>query len=243
MSLALERAFHRDSASHRSLAIAAIWPLALSEDMLFYELCNTVRRTRPIESRSAPSELSLFSSESVLNILIDPGRIRVVRSLADCRSLGGITWQWYVMHHLASRRRRNAPLLRSRAQSSWICGESRTDVDFGKGRILRHSRLSEGAGLCCRHSAGAYLGRYRDRVLPYGIRAVWSRPLFTREGKVLGTFAILYREVRTPDAHRSSADRECQPALRVSRSSGTCMRMRCGMNATVCDCCWKSQIA
>ncbi len=41
---------------------------------------------------------------------------------------------------------------------------------------------------------------YRDRLLPFGIRAVWSRPLFTREGKVLGTFAILYREVRNPDA-------------------------------------------
>ena len=41
---------------------------------------------------------------------------------------------------------------------------------------------------------------YRDLVLPYGIRAVWSRPLFTCEGKVLGTFAILYREVRNPDA-------------------------------------------
>jgi len=41
---------------------------------------------------------------------------------------------------------------------------------------------------------------YRDLVLPYGIRAVWSRPLFTREGKLLGTFAILYRDVREPDA-------------------------------------------
>ena len=41
---------------------------------------------------------------------------------------------------------------------------------------------------------------YRDLVAPYGIRAVWSRPLFTRGGEVLGTFAILYREVRTPDA-------------------------------------------
>jgi formate hydrogenlyase transcriptional activator len=39
---------------------------------------------------------------------------------------------------------------------------------------------------------------YRDLVLPYGIRAVWSRPLFARDGKVLGTFAILYRDVRTP---------------------------------------------
>ena len=41
---------------------------------------------------------------------------------------------------------------------------------------------------------------YRDRILPFGIRAVWSRPLFTREGKILGTFAIHYREVRTPSA-------------------------------------------
>ena len=39
---------------------------------------------------------------------------------------------------------------------------------------------------------------YRDLVSPYGIRSVWSRPLFTSEGKVLGTFAILYREARSP---------------------------------------------
>jgi len=39
---------------------------------------------------------------------------------------------------------------------------------------------------------------YRDSVLAYGIRSVWSRPLFTREGRVLGTFAILYREARSP---------------------------------------------
>jgi formate hydrogenlyase transcriptional activator len=39
---------------------------------------------------------------------------------------------------------------------------------------------------------------YRHRLLPYGIRAVWSRPLFTTEGKILGTFAIHYREARSP---------------------------------------------
>src|SRR5271168_1666439 len=33
---------------------------------------------------------------------------------------------------------------------------------------------------------------YRDRMLPYGIRSVWSRPLFTSEGKALGTFSINY---------------------------------------------------
>ena len=39
---------------------------------------------------------------------------------------------------------------------------------------------------------------YRELFLPYGIRAVWSRPLFSSEGKTLGTFAILYREARNP---------------------------------------------
>ncbi len=41
---------------------------------------------------------------------------------------------------------------------------------------------------------------YRDRLLPYGIRSVWSRPLFTSEGKALGTFSINYRESRSPGA-------------------------------------------
>jgi formate hydrogenlyase transcriptional activator len=41
---------------------------------------------------------------------------------------------------------------------------------------------------------------YRHRLLPFGIRAVWSKPLFTSEGRVLGTFAIHYREVRSPNA-------------------------------------------
>jgi formate hydrogenlyase transcriptional activator len=42
---------------------------------------------------------------------------------------------------------------------------------------------------------------YRDRLLPYGIRSVWSRPLFTSEGKALGTFSINYREARDPGAN------------------------------------------
>ncbi len=41
---------------------------------------------------------------------------------------------------------------------------------------------------------------YRDRMLPYAIRSVWSRPLFTSEGKALGTFSINYHEPRGPGA-------------------------------------------
>lgn len=40
---------------------------------------------------------------------------------------------------------------------------------------------------------------YRERLSPFGIRAVWSHPLFTSDGSVLGTFAMHYREVRSPD--------------------------------------------
>jgi formate hydrogenlyase transcriptional activator len=41
---------------------------------------------------------------------------------------------------------------------------------------------------------------YRHLFKPYGIRSVWSRPLFASDGKTLGTFAILYREPRSPGA-------------------------------------------
>ncbi|HVI06758.1 MAG TPA: sigma 54-interacting transcriptional regulator [Candidatus Binatia bacterium] len=39
---------------------------------------------------------------------------------------------------------------------------------------------------------------YRERVGAYGIRSVWSRPLFTSDGKPLGTFSINYREPGSP---------------------------------------------
>ncbi|MFZ0293250.1 MAG: SDR family oxidoreductase [Candidatus Sulfotelmatobacter sp.] len=41
---------------------------------------------------------------------------------------------------------------------------------------------------------------YRERMLPYGIRSVWSHPLFTSQGRALGTFSINYREPRNPSA-------------------------------------------
>jgi formate hydrogenlyase transcriptional activator len=40
---------------------------------------------------------------------------------------------------------------------------------------------------------------YRHMVIPFGIRAVWSRPLFGRDGKALGTFAMHYREAKSPE--------------------------------------------
>jgi two-component system, cell cycle sensor histidine kinase and response regulator CckA len=39
---------------------------------------------------------------------------------------------------------------------------------------------------------------YKYLAEPYGLRACWSAPIVSRQGKVLGTFAMYYREVRSP---------------------------------------------
>jgi PAS domain S-box-containing protein len=40
----------------------------------------------------------------------------------------------------------------------------------------------------------------RHLALPHGLRACWSTPIPAQDGSMLGTFAIYYGEVRTPDA-------------------------------------------
>src|SRR6266550_4747497 len=39
---------------------------------------------------------------------------------------------------------------------------------------------------------------YRDVALAHGLHACWSTPIFSSEGKVLGSFAVLSREPRSP---------------------------------------------
>jgi len=45
---------------------------------------------------------------------------------------------------------------------------------------------------------------FRDLALPHSLRACWSTPIFSSEGKVIGTFAMYCREPRNP----SSRDQE-----------------------------------
>lgn len=40
---------------------------------------------------------------------------------------------------------------------------------------------------------------YRDHAIAIGMRACWSTPIMSSKGKVLGSFAMYYREPRTPD--------------------------------------------
>jgi len=41
---------------------------------------------------------------------------------------------------------------------------------------------------------------YRQLALPHGLRACWSTPIMTQDGTTLGTFAVYYRQPRSPDA-------------------------------------------
>lgn len=49
---------------------------------------------------------------------------------------------------------------------------------------------------------------YRDLALTHGLRACWSTPILSPAGKVLGTFAIYYREPRSPTAQDYSVIRQ-----------------------------------
>ncbi len=42
---------------------------------------------------------------------------------------------------------------------------------------------------------------FRDIAQQYGLRACWSTPIFSQQGEVLGTFAMYYRDVRSPSAY------------------------------------------
>ena len=39
---------------------------------------------------------------------------------------------------------------------------------------------------------------YRELAITYGLRACWSTPVFSKSGKLLATFAMYFREVRSP---------------------------------------------
>src|SRR5580658_2266557 len=155
----------------------------------------------PPELEPAQNESGLFSSESVLNILelILAGSqlsevLTIIAGLVESQGNGTLCTVWLPDadgKHVYCAAAPGLPGFATNAGRMSIgpkgasCGTAiyrREPVYVAD--ILRESIWDD----------------YRDRVLPYGIRAVWSRPLFTREGQVLGTFAIHYREVRSPTA-------------------------------------------
>jgi GAF domain-containing protein len=62
---------------------------------------------------------------------------------------------------------------------------------------------------------------------PLGIRSCWSTPIFSNDGKVLGTFAHYYFEARDPSP-RDERLVELMTVLRRLLSSGAGRKRRCG---------------
>ncbi len=52
---------------------------------------------------------------------------------------------------------------------------------------------------------------FRHLALPHGLRACWSTPIANQEGAILGTFAVYYREPRTPDPQHFQIIQPCYP--------------------------------
>ncbi|MDB5800377.1 MAG: histidine kinase [Rhodocyclales bacterium] len=61
---------------------------------------------------------------------------------------------------------------------------------------------------------------YRSFALPYGLRACWSSPIFSRDGAILGTFALYFRKHRGPGEFEREAVRVSTPlaAIAIERS-------------------------
>jgi formate hydrogenlyase transcriptional activator len=148
----------------------------------------------------AHSELGLFSSESVLNILKLilagaplPEVLTIIAQLVESQGEGLFCTIW----------------LPDELGSYLYCAAAPSLPGFSD-HVGRTEVSPKGAscGTAVYRREPVYVtdiltdprwDDYRHLMLPYGIRSVWSRPLFTGEGKVLGTFAILYLETCTPD--------------------------------------------
>jgi formate hydrogenlyase transcriptional activator len=149
----------------------------------------------------AQSELGLFSSESVLSILklifagsALPEVLTIIARLVESQADGMFCTIWLPDEDGKQLRCAAAPSLPGFAAHVGCTAVGPRGASCGTAVYRREpvyvtDILTE-----------SIWDDYRDRMQPYGIRAVWSRPLFTTEGKALGTFAILYREARSPAA-------------------------------------------
>jgi formate hydrogenlyase transcriptional activator len=155
-------------------------------------------------SRDAPSEheLGLFSTESVLNLqkLIFAGSplsevLANIAQLVESQAEGMSCTIWLPdedgkeLHCVAAP---SLPGFIAHVGSMAVCpkGASCGTAVYRKQPVYVTDILTD-----------PIWDDYRERLLPYGIRSVWSRPLFTSEGRALGTFSINYREPRRPSAN------------------------------------------
>jgi formate hydrogenlyase transcriptional activator len=158
----------------------------------------------PTETRSkiepTRNELGLFSSESVLNILKLifagsplPEVLTIIAQLVESQGEGLFCTIWLPeegANYLYCAVAPSLPGFCDHVGRTKVCakGASCGTAVYRREPVYVTDILTEPSW-----------DDYRDRMSRYGIRSVWSRPLFARDGKILGTFGMLSREVRSPD--------------------------------------------
>jgi signal transduction histidine kinase len=147
------------------------------------------------------NESGLFSSESVLNILKLifggaplPEVLTIIARLVEAQGRGMLCTIWLLDKDGRHLRCATAPSL----PAAYI---ARLD-----GTPVGPKECSCGTAVYCRKPvyvtdilSDPLWDEYRHLALPYGLRACWSRPMLSSKGAVLGTFAIYYREVCSPN--------------------------------------------
>jgi formate hydrogenlyase transcriptional activator len=150
---------------------------------------------------SSKPESGLFSTESVLNLekLIFAGSplpevLKIIAQLVESQAEGMFCTIWLPDEDGKELYCAAAPSLPG------FCAQAGTMAVGPKGGSCGTAIYRKEPVFVTNILTDPVWDNYRDRMLPYGIRSVWSRPLFTSEGKALGTFSINYRESRSPDA-------------------------------------------
>lgn len=150
-------------------------------------------------SRPAQDEPSCFSSESVLNILKLilagsplPEVLTIIARLVESQAKGMFCTIWLPDAEGKYLRCAAAPSLLG------FCTDVGCMAVGPKGGSCGTAVFRREPVYATDILKDPIWDNYRNLMLPYGIRSVWSRPLFTSEGKTLGTFAMLYREPRSP---------------------------------------------
>src|SRR6266480_1006263 len=87
---------------------------------------------------------------------------------------------------------------RSAESSKSLYGSDRRSFHWGFCRLVWNGCLPRRTGNCADIATDPLWADFRDLALAHSLRACWSTPIFSSEGKVIGTFAMYYREPRSP---------------------------------------------
>jgi len=71
-------------------------------------------------------------------------------------------------------------------------------VCIGTRRVHAAQRLPTAAVFVSDVRSHPHFANFKDLIVLTGLRASWSSPIMSHDGRVLGTFGMFYREVREP---------------------------------------------